>query len=371
MALRPLDGFLVGITADRRREEQAELLRRRGASVLHGPTISTLYLADDDNLRVATLALIEDPPDYVVATTGIGMRAWLEAAQTWGLGDRLTDALSGARIVARGPKAAGAVAGGGLVVWERSATEQLDDVVRILRDQALAGRRVAVQQYGEESPALSATLAAEGAVVVEVPVYRWLLPDEKTPAVRLIEAVRDGQVDAVTFTSAPAVTNLFAIGEAVGEAANLRRAFNGRVTAACVGPVCAQGALREGIEAPLTPDVGRLGLLVRALGESLQARQRRFLLDGVELVLQGSAVVVDGQEERLTAKERAVLDVLAAAPGTVISRARLLTAVWGSPDTDPHLLEAAVSRLRCRLGSCAGAIAARPGRGYWFIAQEV
>jgi uroporphyrinogen-III synthase len=371
MSLRPLDGFLVGITADRRAEEQAELLRRRGAAVLHGPTISTQYLADEDNLRAATRTLIAEPPDYVVATTGIGMRAWLEAAQTWGLGDRLTDTLSGARIVARGPKAAGAVAGAGLDVWARSTTEQLDDLVRILRDQCLAGRRVAVQQYGEQNPAFTATLAAEGAVVVEVPVYRWLLPEERTPAVRLIEAVRDGQVDAVTFTSAPAVANLFAIGATVGEADNLRRAFNGRVTAACVGPVCAEGALREGIEAPLTPDVGRLGLLVRALSESLHARRRRFQLDGVELVLQGSAVVADGQEERLAAKERAVLQVLASAPGTVVSRDRLLTSVWGAADTDPHLLEATVSRLRSRLGRCAGAVAVRPGRGYWFIAREI
>ena len=44
-------------------------------------------------------------------TTGIGIRAWIEAAQSWGLDHALLDALSGARVVARGPKAAAAVAG--------------------------------------------------------------------------------------------------------------------------------------------------------------------------------------------------------------------------------------------------------------------
>ncbi len=108
---------MVGITADRRWEEQAELLRRRGASVVHGPSISTLYLASDPHLEEATLDVIETPPDYLVATTGIGMRAWLEAAAAWGLADRLDEALVGTRIVARGPKSAAAVQAGGLPVW--------------------------------------------------------------------------------------------------------------------------------------------------------------------------------------------------------------------------------------------------------------
>jgi uroporphyrinogen-III synthase len=58
-------------------------LSRRGASIIHGPTMTTFYLAADENLRQATLALIEDRPDYLVATTGIGVRAWLDTA-TWG-----------------------------------------------------------------------------------------------------------------------------------------------------------------------------------------------------------------------------------------------------------------------------------------------
>ena len=59
--LGPLEGFVVGITADRRWEEQAELLRRRGATVVHGPCMDTQYLADDDDLRRATVDVIEQP----------------------------------------------------------------------------------------------------------------------------------------------------------------------------------------------------------------------------------------------------------------------------------------------------------------------
>src|SRR4051812_46938923 len=152
-ALRgPLDGFVVGITADRRWEEQAELLRRRGATVVHGPCMDTQYLADDDDLRRATVDVIDNPPDVLVAPTGIGVRAWLETAEAWGMGPALMAALAQGRILARGPKAAGVVIAAGLAVWARSETEQMDDVLAKLVADGVAGRRVALQEYGMESP---------------------------------------------------------------------------------------------------------------------------------------------------------------------------------------------------------------------------
>jgi uroporphyrinogen-III synthase len=364
MSLRPLDGFVVGVTADRRWEEQAELLSRRGASVLHGPTITTLYLASDENLRAATVALIEDPPDYLVATTGIGIRAWLDTASTWGVGESLRAALGGTRIVARGPKAAAAVQIGGLTVSACSPNEQMNALVDLLLAEPLAGRRVAVQEYGNESPMVVNALTNANATVVPVPVYRWRVPADPEPARRLVQAACQGQLDAVTFTSAPAVHNIFAIAEGQMEADQLRAAFNGSVTAACVGPVCADGAREEGIEDPLAPAVGRLGLLVRTLGDHLSQRSRRLLFDGRELVVQGGAIQLDGVVEHLTPQERAIFELLARKPGAVVGRDTFLTRIWGSSATDPHLLDVAVGRLRRRLGPAGTALQVIPGRGY-------
>ena len=81
----------------RRALEQAELLRRRGARVLDCPTIATAYLGSDERLRSTTTALVREPPTVLVITTGIGIRAWIEAAQSWGLDHALLEALAGAR----------------------------------------------------------------------------------------------------------------------------------------------------------------------------------------------------------------------------------------------------------------------------------
>jgi uroporphyrinogen-III synthase len=268
---RPLDGFVVGITADRRWAEQADLLRRRGAEIIHGPSIATALLADDTTLRAATIDLIERPPDYLVATTGLGIRAWIQAARDWDLADTLTSALQTASIVTRGPKSTAAVQAQGLAVWASAANEQMNEVIAILDREDLAGRRVAVQLYGMAAPELTASLHAAGAEVVEVAVYQWRTPDDPGPCLELIDAAVTGRLHAVTFTAAPAATNLFAIGATAGAADQLRDAFNHRgVVAACVGPVCAQGAVNAGVRSPLVPPIGRLGLLVRALSQHLR-----------------------------------------------------------------------------------------------------
>lgn len=362
---------MVGITADRRWSEQAELLKRRGADVLHGPTISTLYLADDDALRAATMALIERPPDYLVATTGIGIRAWLEAVDTWGLGPRLTPALGKALVVARGPKAAAAVQSAGFEVWQRSPTERLPEIIDLLRAEPLAGKRVAVQEYGMESPELTASLTEVGADVVSVPVYRWRMPEDDGPARRLVEAACSGRLDAVTFTSAPAVHNLFVIADRMGAADDLRNAFNDNVVAGCVGPVCGGAAREEGVEVPLQPEMGRLGLLVRALSDHVQQRRRTLSLAGVSVVVQGSAILLDEESVELSPLERSVFDQLAERPGVVVSRAILLKQGWGSATTNAQVLEATMARLRRRLGPAAPALQSVAGRGYRLACDPV
>ena len=83
----PLAGFTIGVTAARRADELGALLERRGATVHHGPAIRIVPLADDTELECATRRLLAAPVDITVATTGIGFRGWMEAADAWGVHD--------------------------------------------------------------------------------------------------------------------------------------------------------------------------------------------------------------------------------------------------------------------------------------------
>lgn len=363
MTLRALDGFVVGITADRRWAEQAELLERRGATVVHGPTIRTEYLASDDALRAATRLVIDQPPDYLVATTGIGVRAWFEGAQAWGLGEALLGALAGTLVVARGPKAAAAVHTAGLAVWDSSPSERLDDALASLLAHELRGRTVAFQHYGERNAGAVEALARAGADVIEVPIYRWQRPDDDRPALRLIESVCDRTVDAVTFTSAPAVHHLVALARGAGVDGALLEAFNsGAVVAACIGPVCADGARQQGLTSPIAPARGRLGLLVRALADVLQERRCALTLAGRAVVVQGRAVSIDDELVDLPDRERAVFNVLLERRRAVVSKAAIVRSIDDA--TTAHAIEATIARLRRRLGPAGEAIRSVRGRGY-------
>ena len=85
----PLEGWTVGVTADRRSEAQLDLLARRGAKVLHGCTMRTLDLTDDDRLAGVSETLVADPPETLVLQTGMGTTMWLEAMDGIGVGGDL------------------------------------------------------------------------------------------------------------------------------------------------------------------------------------------------------------------------------------------------------------------------------------------
>ena len=265
----PLAGRRVGITADRRWRNQADLLENLGAEIIHGPTIRTVDLSGDEALRRVTVDLVDRPPDFVVGTTGMGMTMWLEAAEAWQLAGPLREALRQGRIIARGAKATSALRRQGFEVAWQAPSETMDEVVDFLIGEGIESSRVALQLFDPGGHSSTVALAARCGDLVEVPVYRWLMPDDTGPATRLIEAMCAGGVDAVTFTSQPAVHHLFRIAEGLGRADDLRVACNGAVLPVCVGSVCADAALAEGITRPVWPDPPRLVAMIRLVASQL------------------------------------------------------------------------------------------------------
>lgn len=243
----------------------------RGFEVIHAPTMRTVDLSQSESLRRATVALVEQPPDYVVVTTGMGMRRWLEAAARWDLDSALLAALAGARVVARGAKANSAARGAGLDVWWRSPEETMKEIVDHLGGHDMVGSRVAVQLFEPEGHPSTEALRALAGELVEVPVYQWAMPEDPGPARQLVRATVGGDLSAVTFTAQPAVHNLFGIAGELGLRDALRDALNGGVVASCVGPVCASSAVAEGVEAPIWPDPPRLTAMVRQVAARLGA----------------------------------------------------------------------------------------------------
>ena len=341
-----LTGFTVAVTAERRRDEMTALFERRGARVVKAPALTIVPLQDDDELHAATEACVGLAPDIVVATTGIGFRGWLEAAEGWGMGDPLRAALGRARLIARGAKPCGAIRAADLNEAWSAVSESSEEILQRLLDQGVAGRRIAVQLHGGPQSELTDGLRAAGAEVLEVPVYRWTLPTDVAPVRRLITLITGGLIDAVTFTSAPAVQALLEI--AGGDEEHVLARFRDRTLAACVGPVTAAPLVARDVPV-VTPARSRLGALVKVVTDELPRRAVRLRVAGQTLEVRGHAVVVDGRVQLLAPAAMAILFSLAARPGTVVSRARLAE---GLPrGDDGHAVDMAVARLRAALGN--------------------
>ncbi len=342
---QPLAGFTIAVTADRRRDELAALLTRRGAKVVIAPVLRIIPIADDTELRARTQELVDNPPTIVVASTGIGVRGWLEAAEGWGLAEPLRAALANSYLIARGPKARGALRAAGLVDQWSPASESCAEVLDHLVDRGIAGDRVAVQLHGDDQLDFIEGLRAAGASVVQASVYRWAPPAESAPVRRLLDMLTARQVDAVTFTSAPAVHAL--LSAAGADEGSLLDALRGDVVAACVGPVTAGPLTERGVPV-IAPTRSRLGALARTVVEELPERRPTMRVAGRQITLRGHAVIVDGQLKLLPSAPMAVLRALAVARGRVLSRAELLATL--PRGADEHAVEMAVTRLRSALG---------------------
>ena len=197
-----------------------------------------------------------------------------------------------------------------------------------------------------------------GARVIEVPVYRWAPPVDQAPLHRLVDLIMSRLVDAVTFTSAPAVSALLRAAGPNSEV--LLEALRTDVLTACVGPVTA--APLRGHDVPVvTPARARLSALVRTLVEELPKRAVSLQVNGHSLTLRGHAAIVDGELKPLAPAPMAVLRALASVPGRVLSRAALLRTL--PRGADEHAVEMAVARLRAGLGA-PGIVQTVVKRGY-------
>ncbi|CAL8977244.1 hypothetical protein CELL_02518 [Cellulomonas sp. T2.31MG-18] len=344
-----LAGCTMLVTADRRAGELGGALQRRGATVRYAPALSMVPNDSDALLVAATRELLAAPPDIAVVTTGIGFRAWVEAADAIGLAEPLLATLRRARLVARGPKARGAIQAAGLQADWVAESETSAEIAEVLLDEGVAGLRVAVQHHGSGADGLDEAFTAAGAHVQSLVVYRWGPPPDPAALDASVRAAAAGELDTVVFTSAPGCAAWLAAADAAGVDAALRGQFEaGALVAAAVGPITARPLLDRGVE-PLIPSRGRLGALVRTIVDHYGGVQTLETAAG-RLQMRRRAAVLDGRVLPLSPTGIELLRLLADAGGDVVTPAQVLQSLPGE-STDVHAAEVAIARLRQAAGS--------------------
>jgi len=262
-------GKTVAILESRFGEQLADLVSKRGGHPLRAPALAEVPDVDTPFVANLVAELNSDPAKIAIFQTGVGTHALFRATDSLGLTGNLLALLAQMVVVARGPKPTAALRSRGVRI-NLSAQEPYttNEVLKALETVRVAGERVIVQRYGMTNAELEKALTARGARIVEIATYRWSLPDDTRPLLELIASLEQGRVDAVTFTSAAQVRNLFSIARQQGRADSLKAGLN-RTLVASIGPVCSNALKQFGVAVGIEPHPPKLGPLVSALDQAL------------------------------------------------------------------------------------------------------
>src|SRR5262249_9055401 len=138
----------------------------------------------------------------VVILTGAGATALFAEADRAGVLPALLDAMGQTTIACRGPKPLAVLRKHGLTPSiATTKPHTTNELLGALADVDMHGRRVMLLHYGEKNAAIGEMLSARGAVIEDVQLYQWDLPEDIGPLKDLVQRLVNRSVDAVLFTS--------------------------------------------------------------------------------------------------------------------------------------------------------------------------
>lgn len=247
---RPLSGRRVIVTRARAQAAAlVDLLEAAGAEVLPFPAIE---IVDPESWEPADDAIRRlDTYEWIVFTSANAVDRFFKRLETVG-----TDArrVAGLEVAAVGPATAEALERHGVeagFVPDEHVGEAL--AAGLLERGVREGMRVLVPRALEAREVLPAELGRHGVTVDVVPVYRTV---KGSGDAATLAAIRVGEADAVTFTSASTVRNFVELTQGTDVSA---------LVVGTIGPVTSRTARDLGLRVDVEPEQYTIPALVEAL----------------------------------------------------------------------------------------------------------
>lgn len=250
---RPLFGQTIVVTRTRQQASGlSQQLTELGAHVIEAPTI-TIDPPDDWSQVDDALRRVHDF-DWLVLTSANSVEQLRNRLRAIEQDARY---LAGVHIAAVGDATAAALTGMGIdadLVPTEFVAESL--AAKLIAEHDVATRRLLLLRTDIARPGLVKTLTAAGADVTDLSIYRTRPADALPEA--LLEALRDRNVDWVTFTSSSTITNFL---DLLGDERDLLR----DVRIASIGPITSRTARDLDLPPTVEPDVHTVASLVNAI----------------------------------------------------------------------------------------------------------
>jgi uroporphyrinogen-III synthase len=273
-----LDGRRVLTLESRRSPELALLVMNYGGTPVVAPSLREVPLESNHQALMFAKDLIEQRFGMVVLMTGVGVRLLIKVVEPVYGRETFVQALAKTRILARGPKPVAALREVGLTPWATVPSpntwrELLATLDARVGEAPLGGVRVAIQEYGLSNPELAQGLAARGAEVTTVPIYRWSMPEDVAPLRSAVHAIVGNEIEIVILTAGIQLVHLLRIAAEMGLETAVRDGLE-RVVVASIGPMTSEELRRQRLPIDFEPSHPKMGFLVKELAEQCEALLR-------------------------------------------------------------------------------------------------
>jgi uroporphyrinogen-III synthase len=277
-------GLCVLALESRRAREIAKLIANLGGVPIVAPSVREVPLESNQEALEFARRLAAGQVDMVVFTTGVGVKALASAVEKVCSQDELSSHLNRVVVVARGPKPTAALRELGVrVSISVPEPNTWRDLLTVMDENKntfpVAGRRIAIQEYGITNPELSSGLEERGGIVTSVNVYQWALPEDLSPLEKALESTISGDVHVLLVASSVQIRHFFEIAGRMAKSEALHDALS-RVVITSIGPLTSEELRSRGLSVDIECTHPKMGFLVKEAAEKsaeiLRQKRGRF-----------------------------------------------------------------------------------------------
>lgn len=258
---KPLSGKTIVISGSRKLEEMSVLIEKQGGTAIVR-SLQGVTTFKEHEIEQELRLFIQNQPEWIIFTTGIGAKALFDAADRLGIKDSFVQTVQQAKIAIRGYKTYNFLKTQELAPDIRDSDGTMKGLEDQLESVTFTKEQIWIQLHGEPAPDLVQFLEAKGASSVHTLLPYLNIEPKVETLQQLRQEILQGQIHAICFTTAVQVRYLFKNAAQYGYEDELRSALNQTVLAVSVGKVTSEALTQAGITRIVAPENERMGAMI-------------------------------------------------------------------------------------------------------------
>lgn len=285
-----LRGITVAVTSSRRASELASIVRKFGGIPYIAPTIGIKNnnpLNSECNRFIETIS--KEKVHFFIFMTGVGVFNLFQNLQKLDKSNTVIEKLQDTIVIARSNKPRMELRKFGIKTHFVPDMNTLDGIWNLLKRFDVKNKNIGILWHGDSSDSFKKRLKSLGANIFDFSSYSYSTNLERTNAMvlkkmgydyvapndekieRLIEDIMKGMVDAITFTSPPAVKEFFEFAERNNKIKELKDSLNSNVLVVSVGPSTSKMLSNFHVLVDVVPANYRMGSMIKELADYISS----------------------------------------------------------------------------------------------------